>query len=293
MTDKPESGGCPMGHGEGGFGAGAERGFDRDAKLTYNSYLKVPELISLQHLLSTPPHPDELQFIIVHQTYELWFKLVLAELERARDAMLSGRLEDADWSLRRVHAVEQVLVPQIHVLETMSPIAFLEFREHLRPASGFQSVQFREIEILSGLRDERFVEFLRTENVSAVHDAVDRRMTEPSLRDAMHAMLQARGIDVGWDASARSVDETKLDAALLETYRTLEPRDVYRVLEGLMQHDENIRLWRYHHVMMVERIIGGKPGTGGSSGAAYLRGTTQRMFYPELWKVRGSLGPEY
>ena len=288
MTDKPESGGCPMGHGTGG-----ERGFDREAKLTYNSYLKVPELISLQHLMSTPPHPDELQFIIVHQTYELWFKLILAELERARDAMLTGRLEDADWSLRRVHAVEAILVPQIHVLETMSPMAFLEFREHLRPASGFQSVQFREVEILSGLRDERFVEFLRTENVTDVHDAVARRLEEPSLRDAMHAMLQARGLDVGWNAADRSFDESKLDATLLGIYRTLEPRDVYRVLEGLMQHDESIRLWRYHHVMMVERIIGGKPGTGGSSGAAYLRSTTLRMFYPELWKVRGALGPEY
>lgn len=275
------------------MGPGAERGFDREAKLTYNSYLKVPELISLQHLLSTPPHPDELQFIIVHQTYELWFKLILAELERARDAMLTGRLEDADWSLRRVHAVESILVPQIHVLETMSPMAFLEFREHLRPASGFQSVQFREVEILSGLRDERFVEFLRTENVAEVRDAVARRLEEPSLRDAMHAMLQARGIDVGWKPADRSFDEAKLDEALLAIYGTLEPRDIYRTLEGLMQHDESIRLWRSHHVMMVERVIGMKPGTGGSSGAAYLRGTTQRMFYPELWKVRGALGPEY
>ena len=273
-------------------GESGHRGFDREAKLTYNSYLKVPELTRLQRLLSSPQHSDELQFIIVHQTYELWFKLMLSELERVRGALFEGRLEDADWSLRRVHAVETVLVQQIHVLETMSPIAFLEFRDHLRPASGFQSVQFREIEILSGLRDERFVEFIRAENVQDVLDALERRLAEPSLRDAMHAMLQSRGIDVGYIPATHAFDEGRLDAALLEIYRSLEPRDVYRCLEGLMQHDENLRLWRAHHVLMVERIIGSKPGTGGSAGAAYLRSTTGRQFFPELWKVRGALSPD-
>lgn len=269
-----------------------QRGFDRDAKLTYNSYLKVSELVGLQRLLSSPPHPDELQFIIVHQTYELWFKLVLSELERVRSALFDGRLDDADWSLRRVHAIETVLVQQIHVLETMSPIAFLEFRDHLRPASGFQSVQFREVEILSGLRESRFVEFLRTENVREVLDALERRLAEPSVRDAMHAMLQARGFDIGYDEASHAFDEARLDEALLDVYRRLEPRDVYRVLEGLMEHDESLRLWRAHHVLMVERIIGSKPGTGGSAGAAYLRSTTGRQFYPELWKVRGALSPD-
>ena len=269
--------------------SGGQRGFDREAKLTYNSYLKVPELTSLQHLLSSPPHPDELQFIIVHQTYELWFKLVLAELDRARAAMFGGDLGAADWSLRRVHAIETVLVPQIHVLESMSPVAFLAFRDHLRPASGFQSVQFREIELLSGLREENFVNFLRSENVPEVREAVDRRLAEPSLRDAMHAMLQREGLDVGYEAATHAFDEAKLDAALLAVYRTMEQRDVHRVLEGLLQHDESIRLWRHHHVLMVERVIGTKTGTGGSSGAAYLRTTTRFQFFPELWKVRGEL----
>lgn len=279
-----ESHGCPAGD--------AGRGFDRDARLTYNSYLKVPELLKLQHLLSTPEHPDELQFIVIHQTYELWFKLVLFELERTRTAMNEDRLDDAALLMRRVHAIERVFVQQIHVLESMAPVAFLGFREHLRPASGFQSVQFREVEILSGLRDPSFVEFLRTENVPEVHDAVERRLREPSLRDAMHSLLERAGFDLGRSGGAGEPDAEKLDAALLRIYREMEPRPVYHVLEALMEHDELVRLWRMHHVMMVERIIGAKMGTGGSSGARYLQGTTQRRFFPELWKVRGELAPE-
>ena len=281
MSSSEGEGGCPFT--AGGTGAGG-RGFDRDAKLTYNSYLKVPDLLKLQSLLSTPEHPDELQFIVIHQTYELWFKLMLFELERARTAMFEGRLDDATLLLRRVHAIERVFVQQIHVLETMQPVEFLGFRDHLRPASGFQSVQFREVEILSGLRDENFVAFLRAENVHEVHVAVERRLAEPSLRDAMHAAIGAAGFDAS--------DEAKLDAALLRIYRELKPRELYHLLEALMEHDELIRLWRMHHVMMVERIIGSKMGTGGSSGARYLQSTTQRRFYPELWKVRGELAPD-
>lgn len=281
-------------------GAGGEpgRGFGREARLTYNSYLKVPELLQLQHLLSTPNHPDELQFIVIHQTYELWFKLVLFELDRARTAMFDGRHDDAVLLLRRVHAIERVFVQQIHVLESMMPAAFLGFRDHLRPASGFQSVQFREVEILSGLRDPSFIEFLRKENVQEVIEAVERRLQEPSLRDAMHAVLEAAGFDLGRQAGAGKPagvgepEEAKLDAALLRIYLEAEPRPIYHLLEALLEHDELVRLWRMHHVMMVERIIGMKMGTGGSTGARYLQGTTGRRFFPELWKVRGELSPE-
>ena len=266
------------------------RGFDRTPRLSYQSYLKVPELLQLQDLLASPPREDELQFIVVHQTYELWFRLVLVTLESVRGAMLAGRLDDAEDGLRRVHAIERVLAQQIHVLETMTPASFLGFRDHLRPASGFQSVQFREIEVLSGLRDAPFLESLRKEDVPEVHEALGRRLAEMSLREAMHAMLAASGLDVGWSDAARTVDEARLDAALLSIYRTHAPRDVYRVLEALIEHDELFRLWRVHHVTMVERIIGSMPGTGGSSGAAYLRSTTAHRFYPELWRVRGALG---
>ena len=267
----------------------AGKGFGAEARLTYGSYLKVPELLTLQRVLSAPPHPDELQFIVIHQTYELWFKLVLHELVRARDEAFAGRLDDATLMMRRVHAIERVLVTQVHVLETMQPAAFLGFRDHLRPASGFQSVQFREIEILSGLRDDAFVGFLREENVPEVVEAMERMLKVPSLRDAMHAALEAEGFALGRAHPEAPPDEAHLDAALLSLYRTMQPRPLYHFVESLMEHDELIRLWRLHHVLMVERIIGMKPGTGGSSGAAYLRGTTQRRFFPELWKVRGDL----
>jgi len=281
-----QDGGCPVGESAG-------RGFDREARLTYNSYLKVPELLQLQVLQSSPPHHDELQFIIIHQTYELWFRLVLVELEQARATILEGRLDDAIMALRRVHAIEQVLAQQIHVLESMQPVAFLGFRDHLRPASGFQSVQFRELEVLSGLRDADFLAFLRSENVDEVKVAVERRLAEPSLRDAMHHAIEAHGFDLGRaSGSSAPPDEAKLDAALLRIYLEMEPRPLYHLVEALVHHDELVTLWRMHHVLMVERVIGSKMGTGGSSGARYLSTTVRRKFYPELWKVRGELSPE-
>lgn len=272
-----------------GDGASHEKGFGQDAKLSYGSYLRVPELISLQHLESDPPHPDELQFIIVHQTYELWFKLVLFELENTRTALFAGDADQAEMLLWRVREIEKVLAQQIHVLETMTPVGFLGFRDRLMPASGFQSVQFREVEILSGLRDEDYIEFLRRENVAEVHEAVERRLAEPSLREAMHAFLQAKGFDVGYDSDARAADDGKLAAAMLEIHASLEPRPVYRVLDALLEHDQLVALWRSHHVSMVERLIGSRIGTGGSAGAGYLRSTLRHRFFPEIWTARSEL----
>lgn len=274
-------------------GTTGEKGFAQEAQLSYNSYLRVPELLRLQRLQSDPPHHDELQFIIVHQTYELWFSLVLFELESVREALFEARLADAEDWLERVIAIERVLAGQIHVLESMTPMNFLGFRDHLRPASGFQSVQFRELELLSGLREERYLEFLERENVPEVHEAIRRRREEPSLRDAMHAMLQGQGIDIGYDADAHAWDDAKLEARLSEIYRSHSPRPVYRVLEGLTTHDQLIGLWRSHHVAMVDRLIGDQPGTGGSSGSRYLRSTLSHRFFPELWRVRGQLGGGY
>lgn len=270
----------------------AGRGFDAEARLSYGNYLKVPELLSLQACQSRPVHHDELQFIVVHQVFELWFKLLLFELETVREHLFEGRLDEAEHLLGRIDAIERLFLPQIHVLETMAPAHFLEFRDHLRPASGFQSVQFREVEILSGLRDPGYLEFLRKENVEEVRQAVERRLAEPSLRDAMVAMLAGQGLDVGYDPIARAADPAALAACLTDVYRALAPRPVYRLLEALVQHDETVALWRQHHVALVERTIGGRMGTGGSSGAAYLRSTGRYRFFPELWEVRSSLAPE-
>ena len=269
----------------------AGRGFEKEARLSYGSYLKVPELLQLQQCLSRPVHHDELQFIVVHQVYELWFKLLIFELETLRAHMLGGEADEAEHLLRRVHAIESLFSPTIHVLESMAPVDFLGFRDHLRPASGFQSVQFREVELLSGLREPAYLEFLRRENVSEVVEAVERRLAELSLRESIFAMLQVRGIDVGWRMETREWDAEKARAELLTIHREKRPRDIYRLLEGLITHDENIALWRQHHVALVERQIGSRKGTGGSTGSSYLRSTGHYRFFPELWQVRVDLDP--
>jgi tryptophan 2,3-dioxygenase len=208
---------------------------------------------------------------VVHQVYELWFKELLHELEAARAAMLAG---DAYWAahyLRRVGAIEQVLVAQVSVLETMRPQDFLAFRSELAPASGFQSVQFRAIEFLSGLRDRRYLE--RLELTESERVVLERRLTEPSLWDAWGELLRRHG-----SPTLRQI------AADRDRYG-----DLFEVAEALLDHDEALGLWRFRHVQMVERQLGSKSGTGGSTGASYLRSTIDKKLFPELWALRSEL----
>lgn len=238
-------------------------------ELSYGSYLKVPELLSLQQRLSE--EHDELLFIVAHQVYELWFKVVLFELEAARDRMDADDLFFARHHLRRVHAIEKLLVEQIEVLETMSPQDFLAFRSQLAPASGFQSVQFREIEFLSGLKEPKYV--ARLEVTPEEGRRLKKRLEEPTLDDAFRALVKRRG-----------------SPSLLEIFRDRERYgDLFDLAEALLDHDEAFAHWRARHVLMVERQIGGKTGTGGSTGAQYLRTTLDKRFYPELWEVRSQL----
>jgi tryptophan 2,3-dioxygenase len=238
-------------------------------RLSYGSYLKIPELLALQDGLSE--EHDELLFIVAHQVYELWFKVVLFELEAARDRIDSDDIFFARHYLHRVHVVERLLVEQIEVLETMSPQDFLAFRSQLAPASGFQSVQFREIEFLSGLKEPKYL--ARLEATAAEAARLRRRLDEPSLQDAFHRLLERRG-----------------SPALVEVFRDREHHgDLFDLCEALLDHDEAFAHWRARHVLMVERQIGGKTGTGGSSGAEYLRTTLSKRFYPELWDVRSNL----
>jgi tryptophan 2,3-dioxygenase len=238
-------------------------------KLSYGSYLKIPELLDLQHGLSD--EHDELLFIVAHQVYELWFKVVLDELEATRDRIGRDDIFFARHHLRRVHVVERLLVGQLEVLETMSPQDFLAFRSQLAPASGFQSVQFREIEFLSGLKDPKFL--TRIEAGPDEMTRLRRRLDEPSVTDAFHGLLERRG-----------------SPALLEIYRDRSRYgDLFDLCEALLDHDESFAHWRARHVLMVEREIGSKPGTGGSSGAQYLRSTLDKRFYPDLWEVRSQL----
>jgi len=238
-------------------------------ELSYGTYLKVPELLRLQQGLSQ--EHDELLFIVAHQVYELWFKVVLFELEAARERIDADDLFFARHHLQRVHVIEQLLVEQIDVLETMSPQDFLAFRSKLAPASGFQSVQFREIEFLSGLKEPKYV--ARLDATPEEMTRLRKRLDEPSVDDAFRALIQRRG-----------------SPSLLEIFRDRQRHgDLFDLCEALLDHDETFAHWRARHVLMVERQIGSKTGTGGSSGVEYLRSTLDKRFYPELWEVRSQL----
>jgi tryptophan 2,3-dioxygenase len=253
---------------------------DRDVDLlTYGGYLNLPELLSLQQLLSNPPVHDELLFIVVHQAYELWFKQLVFELESVRERLFAGDTERARHYLTRVHAIERVLIEHIEVLETMSPQDFLAFRDHLAPASGFQSAQFRELECISGLKDERLLQDLAASPEE--RDRLERRLQEPTLWDGFCSLLESHGLPMPAD------DEGKRSASLVAMAR--EQQELFAVSEALLDHDENVARWRSLHVLMVEREIGAKRGTGGSSGVAYLRTTLDKRFFPELWGLRGDL----
>ncbi len=249
--------------------------------LTYGSYLQLPGLLAQQLPQASPAAHDELLFITVHQVYELWFQQLLHELAAVRTAMLDGQLWRAAHLLRRVHAIERLLVAQVDILETMTPQDFLEFRSVLAPASGFQSVQFRELEFLSGAKDERFVARFRA-LTDAERERLRQRLAEPSLWDAYLTTLAARGLPAGDDEEILgSLQKTAHDRAAYG--------DLWQLAEDLLTHDELAGLWRARHVQMVERQIGTRSGTGGSTGAPYLRRRVPLRYYPLLWELRDRL----
>jgi tryptophan 2,3-dioxygenase len=262
--------------------SGAEISFgEAGAKLTYGSYLQLPRLLSSQRLESDPPAHDELLFITIHQVYELWFQQLLHEAETARDAMFDGHLWWARHLLARMHVIEGVLVQQIDVLETMTPQDFFAFRQLLAPASGFQSVQFRELEFLSGAKDPSFVRRFRGLTESEAQ-RLRRRLDEPTLWDALLAVIGTRGLAAGSDEEVRE----SLRTIALDRARYF---DVWELAEALIQHDELAAAWRGRHVVMVERMIGARTGTGGSSGSEYLRSRLPLRYYPLLWDLRSDL----
>jgi aminocarboxymuconate-semialdehyde decarboxylase len=263
-------------------------------QLTYSSYLKVPELLELQRPQSSPIHHDELLFILVHQTYELWFKellhdldAVVANLRRAGAAPQSrDEVYEAARLLRRCTEITRVLVEQFTILETMLPTHFLAFRSLLEPASGFQSEQFREIEFLCGLKDEKMLRYHRP--TPEAHASLKRRLEEPSLRDVFFGALQAMGklAPASADATEREQFEARA-RAVHELYKDEHHhRDWIDVCERLTEFDELVVSWRLRHIQLVERIIGVRMGTGGSAGASYLKLTLDKKFFPELWEAR-------
>ncbi|MBI2899757.1 MAG: tryptophan 2,3-dioxygenase [Planctomycetes bacterium] len=252
---------------------------------TYGEYLRIPELLGLQKTL-TPAH-DELQFIVVHQVFELWFKLALHELDALRAAMRGDDLARAAHLLRRLQALVRTVTAGFDVIETMRPYDFLEFRSALQPASGFQSVQFREIEFLCGLKDERYVRLLDGD------ERLARRMKESTLWDAYVELLGRHGLKSG--------SEKEIVASVIEVMKRPDAHALGPLTEELIELDELFSLWRARHIRMTMRMIGSKPGTGektvqklvregyermGSAGVDYLKTTLSKTFFPLLWEAR-------
>lgn len=275
-----------------GYGVSEPRGPAR-TDLTYNSYLKVPDLLALQKQLSEPAHHDEMLFIVIHQAYELWFKLILLELENSIRYMKERKVLRANHFVKRVVEILKVLVQQIHILETMTPMEFLGFRDHLMPASGFQSLQFREIEFLAGLKEERYLQFFKDQ--PAYLERLKARLAGESMPAVFLDLLAAEGFDLPKDAQAKidGGDERTRDAVMEALRELYEHPDrelpLYLLAESLVDLDELLAFWREHHVRVVERIIGFKKGTGGSSGVSYLKSTLDRKCFPLLWEVRSHL----
>jgi tryptophan 2,3-dioxygenase len=254
---------------------------DEERHLSYGTYLKIPDLLSLQQPQSNPPAHDETLFIVVHQAFELWFREMVFELETVRNLMFARDTHRARHLLHRVHTIERLLIEQIEVLETMSPQDFMDFRSNLEPASGFQSVQFREIEFLGGLKEQGFVRHAET---AEERTRLQRRFDEPTLWDAFSFLMDTQGLPMPQDdAEARRTSLRKM-AADRDAFT-----DLWYLSEDLLVLDELFSLWRQRHILMVERQIGSKSGTGGSSGASYLRTTLDKKFFPELWELRSHL----
>jgi len=272
-----------------------------DKHVTYQSYLKVEELLSLQEPLSDGPEHDELLFITIHQVYELWFQQILHEMAALQGALEAGDTHRSLALISRVRSIMKTCVAQVDVLETMTPIQFKSFRARLSSASGFQSAQFRELEAVLGRRDRagsdagegtgmKMAEHLQPG--SRGRERTEAAMARPSLGDsALHYFAHRshpnppealdRDVTLPWEGAQG------LEGVLIEMYRT--DSEARMVVEALVDIDEGLAEWRYRHVMMVHRTIGKKPGTGGSSGVEYLRSTLFHPVFPELWSIRNQL----
>ena len=236
-------------------------------ELTYTSYLSLDELLQLQRPRSKPEHPDELLFIIVHQSSELWFKLILHELDALIGLMEAKDTLGALTSVRRVNALVHIVTGQLSALETLPPQRFAQFRGYLGTSSGSQSVQFRAIEAKSGMRDEQFVRVL--EQHGDVPAQVKDALEKPTLQQLYDDLLAAHNV------------------TLEQVYSETHQRPLQMLAEGLLEYEQGFALWRFLHVQLVERIIGPlTTGTGGTLGSKYLQKTISQRFFPKLWDVR-------
>ena len=257
--------------------------------VTYSNYLHLEELLGAQRPLSDGPEHDELLFIVIHQVYELWFKQMLHETRYLMNALDADDTPRVQATFKRLLTVLKLQVAQIDILETMSPVSFLSFRSRLEAASGFQSPQFRELEFALGKRSR---EMIAHHAGTAAAEKLEGALAEASLWDVFARFLARHGVRVPESLLARDRSQSNpecpdLQSELVRIY--CEHPDLAQVCERLVDLDEGIQEWRYRHVKMVERTIGTKAGTGGSSGADYLRRTLFQPLFPDLWAIRAAL----
>ncbi|SDJ93079.1 tryptophan 2,3-dioxygenase [Microbulbifer yueqingensis] len=255
--------------------------------VTYSSYLKVDELLQCQHPLSDGPEHDEMLFIIIHQSYELWFKQVLHELDFLMGLFNGGEKYRALHTLKRIDTIYRTLIQQVDILETLTPLEFMSFRDRLSTASGFQSYQFRELEFVYGAKDAKKLE--NYPRGSEHRARLEKRLEAPTLWDAFLNFLAKEGHKIpasvlNRDYSQVAEPSSAVQNVLIDVYRN-DPL-ISEICEALVDIDTSLQQWRYRHVKMVERTIGSKMGTGGSSGVGYLQGTLFRPVFPDLWAIR-------
>jgi tryptophan 2,3-dioxygenase len=260
----------------------------KERSLNYTSYLALEEILGAQRPKSD--EHDEILFIVVHQVYELWFKQLIHELRYLQRMLEEGNDARAFATFKRLLTILKLVVAQLDVIETMTPVQFLAFRDRLEESSGFQSGQFRELEATLGRRDPGVLDAYHEESVD--YEKVKAAMARPSVYDSFLRYLAARGYSVPEEILQRDVtrpveESPGVQAALLAAYR--DDGEPAQVAERMVDFDEGFMEWRYHHVKMVERTIGSRQGTGGSAGAAYLRTTLHKPFFPDLWTVRAEL----
>lgn len=258
--------------------------------LTYHDYLAIEKLLDLQVPRSDPPEHDETLFIVIHQTYELWFKQFLHELDRAEERLDADDLWGCIATLKRMRMVMKTLVQQVDILETMTPLSFVSFRERLDTASGLQSVQFRIIEFRLGFKRARILESIGDE--VPLRDQLVAAFEAPALQDVFHRFLSRSGCDIPAEVLERDVREAvtgneAVQDELLRMYR--DKPDFSVMLELLTDLDEGLQEWRYRHVKLAERTIGAKIGTGGSDGVQFLKKTLFQSLFPDLWAIRSRM----
>jgi tryptophan 2,3-dioxygenase len=256
--------------------------------LDYKGYLRLDELLKLQRPLTDCP--DETLFIVIHQVFELWFRLMIHEIDNILKLLDEGDVREGERLIRRLTAIVRLFIPKLSVLETMIPSDFIKFRDLLKPASGFQSFQFREIEFASGSKDRRYIGMFSGDPEAT--ERLERRFAEPGMWDGFVGVLRRRGIPAGTEAEQ--------ERAIVDIYHNREDHDLRMLCEAMIEYDEMFSLWREHHVRMAQRMIGTKAGTGqkilestygkagpmGTMGVEYLANTVSKKFFPILWSAR-------